>query len=93
MIDRAVAFLAKMPSTNLRIFVSVCLATIYVMGAMGMNLVDRPVPEATLIVLGSFLLAMMGLDVAQFSVKRATHMPSPPAQPDVEDAKAIEDGP
>ena len=91
MIDRIVFFLAKLPSTNLRIFVSVLLACIYVLGAMGMNLIDRRVPEATLIVLGSFLLAMMGLDVAQFSVKRATHMPTPPSRPDIEDASALEE--
>lgn len=66
-------FLARVPSTNLRIFVSVALAVVYVIGTMMAGLLERPLEATNVITLGGFILTMMGLDVAQFAVKRRTH--------------------
>lgn len=79
-----IKFLARIPSTNLRIFVSVVLAVIYVVGTMFAGIIDRELDSGNVITLGAFLLTMMGLDVAQFAVKRSTFIPSQknPQQPE-----------
>ena len=81
-------WLAELPSTNFRIFMSVWLAAVYVLTVLG-GILRGAVTDAnnaTLYLVGGFLLIMMGLDVAQFKFKRDSYLPSPPAEPDVEDA-------
>jgi len=74
-----------MPSTNVRVFVSIGLSILYVLGSMlgflliGVTAAFRTVPinilppqdvhEWT----GIFLLIMMGVDVVQYGIKRKTH--------------------
>lgn len=80
------AWIADAPTTGLRILLSLVLAVVYVIGTMALALYDA-VPESTVMVtLGGFILAMMGIDVAQYWAKRKTYQPSPPNTPDIEDA-------
>lgn len=82
-------WLAKLPSTNFRIFISVILGVFYVVSSLLLSAYDKPVDQVTLYVVGGFIALMMGLDVTQFSVKRATYKETPPTKPDIEDAKVI----
>lgn len=87
MSDRPVlAWVADVPTTALRILVSIVLAVFYVIGSMGLSLIDALPANSIMITLGGFILTMMGLDVAQYWAKRATYKPSPPNTPDIEDA-------
>src|SRR5687768_2984316 len=85
-------FLAKLPSTNARIFVTLLIyaATsvvfLYLMAIGQLGGID----ESMFVTWLTFLSFWAGLDVAQFHLKRKTHMEAPPTQPDVEDAPAQE---
>lgn len=69
------SFLAKLPSTNFRIFFSVCAFVFVVITAVAASAFGRPIDGTTLYsILGALLIAM-GLDVAQFYGKRRTHLP------------------
>ncbi|HEX5437145.1 MAG TPA: hypothetical protein VFW98_08295 [Gemmatimonadaceae bacterium] len=70
--------LATVPTTNLRIVVSVSLAVLYVLGVLTLLACGVTLPVEIVGGLGAFLLAMMGLDVAQFTVKRRTFQAPPP---------------
>lgn len=89
MLARLNGFVATFPSTNWRIFTSIWLSVVYVLGALVMSGVNRPPPEHVLYIVGGFLLIMAGLDVAQFKIKRDSYVQAPPARPDVEDAPAV----
>lgn len=69
--------IATLPSTNLRIAVSIVLAAIYVLALLGAAIAGHPVDGDTAQRIRDFLLIMMGLDVVQFGAKRITHKPSP----------------
>lgn len=62
-----------LPSTNFRIFVSVLLSVVFVIGTMVLVGLGTEPSEYVLAVIAAFLLAMMGLDVTQFAIKRKTH--------------------
>jgi hypothetical protein len=81
-------WLAELPSTNFRIFVSVCLAVVFVLTMLLGIVLGREIPLDIATMLATFLAAMMGIDLVQFKVKRDTFTPAPPAAPDVEDVRA-----
>lgn len=78
------AWLSEAPTTELRIITSIVLAVVYVFGTMLLSILDAVPDGAVMVTLGGFLLTMMGLDVAQYGIKRATYKPSPPNTPDIE---------
>lgn len=71
--------LHTLPSTNLRIAVSICLATVFsVLLIVAVVLLHTSFDESQITVIrytGIGLLTMMGFDVTQFSVKRLTFNP------------------
>lgn len=80
-------WLQDLPTTNLRILVSIGLAVVFVIGTMIASMIDRLPPAAALTTIAGFLLVMMGLDVAQFAAKRASFRAElrgvePPAAPE-----------
>lgn len=83
-------FLAELPSTNFRIFATMgaFLSTV----AVVLFCIVRQIPldpyEYIITTLFVTEGAFAGIDVAQYIGKRKTHMEAPPAEPDVEDAKA-----
>ena len=85
-------FLASLPSTNFRIFITMLLTTLtatrYLASGIGWSErlhVDSWEPSWEWL---TFLAMMAGIDLAQFYAKRKTMTESPPAGPDIEDAKA-----
>ena len=73
---------ADVPTTNVRIVVSIALACIYVI-VMTVGLVlGKTIDLDTSLSLGGFLLTMMGLDVVQYIQKRKTHIPGTAAPED-----------
>lgn len=73
--DRVKGFVADLATTNARIVVSLVLAT-----ATGVRvLIVWTAPPWEWL---AFLAAMMSLDVAQFGIKRHTHLPTPEEPPD-----------
>src|SRR4051812_7017863 len=70
--------IATLPTTNFRIFVSICLAVVYFIVYMVGLLLGKITDANTYASLGIgvFLLTMMGLDVMQFWAKRATFDPA-----------------
>ena len=71
--------IADIPTTNLRILVSLSLAVLYVVAMLVMFAFGRNVPGEAAIGLGAFILALMTADVVQFGIKRKTYQP--PAEP------------
>ena len=71
--------LADLPTTNLRIVVSLALAVIYVIAVLVLLAIKAPVPVEVIWGLGAFILTMLGIDVAQFAAKRKTFIPAPDA--------------
>lgn len=82
-----------MPSTNVRIFVGIGLAVVYVLGSMfgsfliGLTVALNEPGEVPLNILpnadvhqwlGIFILVMLGIDTTQFAVKRITSRPDVP---------------
>ena len=80
------AWLADYPSTNARIWASTVLASLYVLVVVGCLMAHRALDVDVMETVQWFLLVMMGLDVAQFVGKRATHKGTQP------DAGAATDG-
>ena len=84
-------FLATLPSTNFRIFVTMffvaCTTARYILSgaAIGGWHFDQWQPAGEWLL---FLAALAGLDLAQFHVKRQSYIEAPPNGPDIEDAKA-----
>ena len=75
--------LSEIPTTNLRILVSLSLAVIYVLALLVMLACGVNVPSDTAGGLGLVIVALLTADVVQFGVKRATYKPdaAPPAGP------------
>jgi len=59
-----------MPSTNARIFVSVILAALYVIVLLTAIVIGRTLQTEVVTALGFFLTIWLGIDVAQFKIKR-----------------------
>lgn len=95
------SWIADVPTTNLRIVVSIALAVIYVIVMTVGMVLGKTVDLDMSLSIGGFLLTMMGLDVVQFIQKRKTHipgeapdppttdMPAPPPVPPAPDAAAL----
>jgi len=66
------------PSTNARLFTSVCLDVAFVVTAL--YCMERQIAVDSNIIwsLGTFLLILSGLDAAQFTLKRKTELVTPP---------------
>lgn len=87
-------FLATLPSTNFRIFVTlfvtVATAARYLASGVGLQPggihIDTWEPSWEWLL---FLAAMAGIDLAQFHLKRKSHMETTPTLPDPEDANAL----
>lgn len=74
--------IADIPTTNLRILVSLSLAVLYVLGMLLLFAFGRDVPTEAAIGLGAFIVALLTADVVQFGVKRATYQPpTAPSEP------------
>lgn len=69
------AWLTDYPSTNARIWASTVLASVYVLVVVVCLAARRALDVDVMSTVQWFLLVMMGLDVAQFVGKRATHKP------------------
>lgn len=85
-------FMAELPSTSLRISVSIVLAVFFVLVTM-IGIVSGKVDNGTIESLDTvshFILFMMLADVAQFAAKRFSYDKDPPPTPDREDAPALE---
>lgn len=65
--------LSEIPTTNLRIVVSLALACIYVLTLLVLLACKVALPVEVAGGLGAFILAMLGVDVTQFWVKRSTY--------------------
>lgn len=77
------AWLADLPTTNFRIFISIILAIVYVVSVLLLTIIHamkpedvRPLPDVVLDTIGMFIFGMMGLDVVSYLGKRLTHKPS-----------------
>lgn len=83
-------WLAALPSTNFRIFVTVCLFSATIQTLLVCVVLQIPLDRYEWII-GMIFAAegtAMGIDLLQFGKKRDTYMPAPPTAPDVEDVKA-----
>lgn len=79
-VARFIDVIGQMPTTNLRIIVSIALAIQYVTAPMAFAAFGKTYTTDT--DTGFFILAMMGLDVVQYVAKRKTQFnpsPQPPA--------------
>jgi hypothetical protein len=65
-------WIAKAPTTNLRILNGIALANLFVVIMLVAIVLGRPMDFDNLMTLGGFILIQMGLDVAQFGWKRST---------------------
>lgn len=83
-------WLKDLPSTNFRIAVTMLLAFLTALALALAGAAGREVDEGVLGLWLGFLAVMAGVDYLQFAKKRETHMETPPARPDVEDAQARE---
>ena len=81
-------FLAKLASTNYRIFVTMLLTSLVIVTVCGGLILEKHIDNGTLTATYVFLAAMAGVDYLQFSKKRDTYQPSPPSPPDIEDGPA-----
>lgn len=83
-------FLAKLPSTNARIFCTLIAFELTVIVYLYLLSVgaDSGIDESVFGMWLTFLSVWAGIDHVQFRTKRLTHMETPPAKPDIEDAKA-----
>lgn len=81
-----IKFLAELPSTNFRIAITMALVTVTVLTVCGGLILEKEMPIDVLIALFTFETGLAGVDYFQFSKKRETHQPAPPARPDIEDA-------
>jgi uncharacterized membrane protein len=76
-------WVAAMPSTNFRIFVSVLLEVVYVLVVLGAMVLGRSLPVEIVYGIGSFILVCLGISAAQFKFKRETFSsPSPDSTPE-----------
>lgn len=76
-----VEWLKEMPSTNVRIAVSLVLATFFVVVALVADLAGHPISENTLDTLAISITTWMAADVVQFGWKRKTHAPPSSGSP------------
>lgn len=75
------AWVEKMPSTNFRIFITVILEVVYVLVILLLLGLNVPLQADIVFWLGVFITAWLGIDVAQFRIKRKTHtVPPTPSQ-------------
>lgn len=71
-------WLLDYPSTNARLFASVCLDVLYTIISLVCMVLRIPVDSNILFGIGSFLLILSGLDATQFQIKRKTELVAPP---------------
>lgn len=80
------SWIENLPTTNLRILVSIGLASIYVLAMLVGIILGKTIDLELAGALGVFLLTMMGLDVAQYVQKRKsfqqTDTPTAPTAPE-----------
>lgn len=72
------SWLANYPSTNARLFASVCLDVVFVLTALFCMVRKVDVDTNIIWTIGTFLLVLSGLDATQFTVKRKTEIITPP---------------
>lgn len=68
-------WIAKAPTTNLRILNGIALASIFVLGTMTAGLFGISLDETVLLYIGGFILLQEGVDMLQFGWKRSTFRP------------------
>lgn len=71
-----------LPTTNVRIFVSIVLAVLLVLTLLVMLVLGRDIKVDAALTIAGFIFSMMGLDVAQYVQKRKTHIPNTVAPED-----------
>lgn len=64
------------------------LAVIFVLSMIAGIMLNKFINVTVMISVGTFVLTMMGLDVAQYAQKRKTYVAGPPNASDAEDAAA-----
>jgi len=69
-VNRFLELLGKLPTTQLRIVVSLALASTVVLVALVADMINRPIGQGTLNTLTLFILGAMAADVGQFASKR-----------------------
>lgn len=72
--------LSQIPTTQLRILVSIALAVVYVLGCIVGILAQWITTDGPMWALGLFILSMMAADIVQFAVKRKSYVPDAPPQ-------------
>ena len=65
-------WIAKAPTTNMRILNGIVLANIYVLVMLAGIVLGRPMHFDATMTVGGFVLVQLGLDLAQFGWKRST---------------------
>lgn len=74
-VKTATEWIAKAPTTNLRILNGIALASIFVLGTMIAGLFGIALDETVLLYIGGFILLQEGVDMLQFGWKRSTFRP------------------
>lgn len=65
-------WLARLPSTQLTIYVGQSLAVLFVIWALASDSFGKPLSDATLTALALFISGLVGAGVTQFGLKRKT---------------------
>lgn len=73
--------LADVPTTTVRVLVSLGLAICYVVTVLVLMACRVPISTELVIAVGTFILGMLGADVAQFAVKRKTFISGAAGEP------------
>lgn len=76
--NRINTWLNDYPSTNARLFTSVCLDVVFVATALFCMVRKIEVDSNIIWSLGTFLLVLSGLDATQYTMKRKTEIITPP---------------
>lgn len=66
---------SELNTTNVRIITSISLAIVVVVTTLVAELINKPIHEAALVTLCTFVLSLGGLDVIQFTQKRKSFDP------------------
>lgn len=76
--------IADLPSTNFRVFVSVLLEILFFVVVLVAIALGRPLQAEIVYALGFFLTVWLGIDVAQFKIKRDSFVAALPMAPETD---------
>lgn len=81
-------WVAELPSVNYKVMVGSAMFVGFCLACFACMVLQIALSETIILSVGGIVLAYNGVTSYDFKVKRETYVPSPPAQPDREDAKA-----